>query len=95
MSEALTAANPNNSSAHHMLASPYAQLGRGHASLAENATAPSVSNKSAGGRRFWYQKSPNIWQDLKAKGKLIGADAGKVDEVNRELEKCGSALERL
>jgi len=43
----------------------------------------------------WYQKSLEIYQDLKSKGTLGGADAKKRDEVPSEIEKCDEALKNL
>jgi serine/threonine protein kinase/tetratricopeptide (TPR) repeat protein len=96
LSGTLTAANPNNSSARQTLASSYAQLGRGYASLAEKAAVPiSLKKERWQEARSWYQKSLDIWQDMKAKKKLSGADAGKPAEVTREIEKCNAALGSL
>ena len=40
----------------------------------------------------WYQKSRDIWQDMKDKGTLSGADAGKPDELNKEIAKCDAQV---
>ena len=41
--------------------------------------------------RSWYQKSLNIWQDMKAKGTLTGADKPKLEEVERALSSGDTA----
>jgi hypothetical protein len=41
-----------------------------------------------------YQKSLAIWQDMKSKGTLSGADANKPDEVAREIARCEQALRK-
>jgi len=41
-----------------------------------------------------YQKALDIYQDMKNKGKLSGADAGKPDELTKEIAKCDAALEK-
>jgi tetratricopeptide (TPR) repeat protein len=45
--------------------------------------------------RSWFEKSFGIWQDMKNKGTLSGADAGKPDELAKELARCDAALERV
>ena len=39
-----------------------------------------------------YQKSLDIYQDMKSKSTLSGADAGKPDELAKEIAKCDAAL---
>jgi hypothetical protein len=39
-----------------------------------------------------YQKSLDIYQDMKSKGTLNGADAGKPDELAKDIAKCDAAL---
>ena len=38
-----------------------------------------------------YRKSLDIYQDMKNKGTLSGADAGKPDEIAKEIAKCDAA----
>jgi non-specific serine/threonine protein kinase/serine/threonine-protein kinase len=42
--------------------------------------------------RSWYQKSLNIYEDMKTHGTLSGADAGKPDQLGKEIAKCDAAL---
>jgi hypothetical protein len=44
--------------------------------------------------REWYQHSLEKWQEMRAQGTLSSADAGKPEEVSRELEKCDAALSK-
>ena len=39
-----------------------------------------------------YQKSHDIYKDMKSKGTLNGADASKPDELAKEIAKCDEAL---
>jgi len=39
-----------------------------------------------------YQKALDIYQDMKSKGRLSGPDAGKPDELVKEIAKCDAAL---
>ncbi|MBI1762910.1 MAG: protein kinase [Acidobacteria bacterium] len=45
--------------------------------------------------REQYQRSFSLWNELKGQGKLARKDAGKPDEVARELAKCEAALAKL
>jgi tetratricopeptide (TPR) repeat protein len=45
--------------------------------------------------RAWYQKSLEIWQDMRAKGTLLGLDAHVPEETAQALAACQTALERL
>jgi serine/threonine protein kinase/tetratricopeptide (TPR) repeat protein len=56
-----------------------------------------VSRKSADQNmlheaRSWLEKSFGIWQDMKNKRTLSGADANKPDELAKEIAKCDAAL---
>jgi hypothetical protein len=42
--------------------------------------------------RAWYQKSLDIYQDMKSRGTLSGADTSKPDEIAKEIAKCDAAL---
>jgi eukaryotic-like serine/threonine-protein kinase len=90
--EALVAANAENSTAAKYLAVVYTQLGKCHALLAtaSGTTSTQRINHWREARDF-YQKSRNIYQDMKSRGTLSAADAGKPDEVAREIAKCEAA----
>jgi hypothetical protein len=89
--EALVAASPANATARNTLAQLYSQLGASHAALAMKAGA-SKQTEHWQAARDAYQKSLGIYQDMKGKGTLSGADAGKPDEVAREVARCDAAL---
>jgi non-specific serine/threonine protein kinase/serine/threonine-protein kinase len=91
--EALVAANARNSTAAKYLAVVYTQLGKCHALLAvaSGTTSNQRTNHWREARDF-YQKSLDIYQDMKSKGTLSGADAGKPDEAAREIARCDAAL---
>jgi hypothetical protein len=86
--EVLVAASPSNSGARNTLAQLYSQLGASHAALAEKGkqTEHWRAAKDA------YQKSLDIYQDMKSKETLSGADAGKPEEIAKEMAKCDAAL---
>jgi eukaryotic-like serine/threonine-protein kinase len=82
--EKLVAADARNLAVLRTLADTYSQLGKGHA-LAVGKGKSSIRPKDWELARTWYQKSLNIWQDLKARGTLTGADKTKLEEVEREI----------
>ena len=91
--EALVADSPADVSAQNTLALLYTQLGAAHAKGAAKADEPKESQ-----REHWrnakeaYGKSLEIYQAMKTKGTLAGADAKKPDEIAAEIAKCDEAL---
>jgi tetratricopeptide (TPR) repeat protein len=92
--EVLVASSPTNASARNTLALLYSQLGASHAALAATAN---ISKQTAEWQaaKDSYQKSLDIYQDMKSNGTLKGADAGKPDELAKEIAKCDAVLERV
>ncbi|HAF13757.1 MAG TPA: hypothetical protein DCK99_08660 [Blastocatellia bacterium] len=91
--EVLAKRSPTNTKTRGGLALTYFDLGNGHAKLASSAkSAHSHWIEHWQEARNWYQKSWDIWQDLRNHGTLIKADADKPDEVAREIAKCDAAL---
>jgi serine/threonine protein kinase/tetratricopeptide (TPR) repeat protein len=92
--EALVASSPTNASARNTLALLYSQLGASHTALAAKAgTSKQTAQWQAA--KDSYQKSLDIYQDMKSNGTLKGADAGKPDELAKEIAKCDAVLERV
>jgi eukaryotic-like serine/threonine-protein kinase len=89
--EKLNAADAKNLTVLRTLADSYSQLGKGHAMIAAKARSEAGKSKWQEARS-WYQKSFDIWQEMKAKGTLSGADKNKPDEVSVELAKCIAAV---
>jgi serine/threonine protein kinase/tetratricopeptide (TPR) repeat protein len=85
--EVLVAASPTNASARNTLALLYRQLGDSHAALGARG-----SKQQWNAARDAYQKALDIYQDMKSKGTLNGADASKPDELAKEIAKCDAAL---
>ena len=93
--ESLVAANAKNSTAAKYLAVVYAQLGKCHRLMA------SASGKTSSQRvdhwrdaKDWYQKSFEIYQDMKSRGTLGGADQNKPAELSSEITTCDGALKK-
>lgn len=91
IAEALVAASPTNASASNALALIDLQLGAAHAALAAK-TGPRKGSPEWRAARDAYQKSLEIFQEMKNKGTLKGADANKPDELAKEIAKCDAAL---
>jgi eukaryotic-like serine/threonine-protein kinase len=85
--EVLVAASPTNAGAHNTLAQLYRQLGDSYAALGGKG-----SKQQWSAAKDAYQKALEIYQDMKSKGTLSGADAGKPDELAKEIAKCDEAL---
>jgi serine/threonine protein kinase len=78
------------------LADTYASIGELHARIASQAKTLRDSRAEHWQEaRYWYQKSLDIYQDMKSKGTLSGADANKPDELAKEIAKCDEALRRV
>ena len=89
--EALIAASPTNVGASNTLAVLYSQLGVYHGELGlkdklDKKVAQMKAAKEAN------EKSLSIYRDLQSKGKLQGADANRLDELEREIVKGDAAL---
>ncbi|HYW70573.1 MAG TPA: hypothetical protein VE961_06050 [Pyrinomonadaceae bacterium] len=84
--EALIATSPTNVTARTTLALLDRQLGDSHVALAARGKEEWRAAKDA------YQKALDIYQDLKNKGTLGGADSSKPDELTKEIAKCDAAL---
>jgi tetratricopeptide (TPR) repeat protein len=84
--EVLVSTSPTNASARNTLAQLYRQLGDSDAAMAKGRTQKWSDAKAD------YQKSLDIYQDMKNKGTLTAADGGKVDDLAKEIARCDAAL---
>ena len=93
LSEEVLAHSPANAKLRARVARRYQEVGQLHEKIAQahahSATGDQAQWKVA---REWFQKSLNVWREMKSKGTLNGADASKVDEVAREIARCDAAL---
>ena len=85
--EALVGSSPTNASARNTLALLYRQLGDSYAALGANRNKQQWS-----AAKDSYQKALDIYQDMKSKGALSGADANKPAELEKDIAKCDAAL---
>jgi serine/threonine protein kinase len=91
--EGLVTRSPANAKKRADLALTYYDLGLGQLKLA-SADRGLREHSSDHWReaRDYYQKSLNIWQEMKNQGTLSGAYAGKPDELARVIARCNAAL---
>jgi serine/threonine protein kinase len=93
LDEVLVTSTPKNVVARSNLALIYFQLGKVNSVI---ATKPETGAEQQIARwreaRSWYQKSLEIWQDMKSKATLNGADANRPDDVANEIAKCDARL---
>jgi tetratricopeptide (TPR) repeat protein len=92
--EPLVIASPTNALARNTLAQLISQLGAYHAALAAKAGASKQTEHWLAAKDA-DQKSLEIYQEMKSKGTLGGADAGKPNDLAREIAKCDAVLAKL
>jgi hypothetical protein len=94
--EELSAANPSNALTRRDLASAYFELADVYGRLAANTLAPAVQQQQNWRTaKDWYEKSLEIFLDMKSKGTLSAADASKPDELANDIAKCDLALKSI
>jgi non-specific serine/threonine protein kinase/serine/threonine-protein kinase len=92
----ILAINPASADARRNQALAHAQLGKAYMLLASNTRTTLMKQRQnwrAAGSE--YQKSLDIWQDIKNQGTLSVADAGKPDELAKEVANCDAALNSI
>jgi serine/threonine protein kinase/tetratricopeptide (TPR) repeat protein len=90
--EALLAASPVNALARSTLAQLYDKLGGYDAQLAAKMDDGKQTEEWRAAKAA-FEKSLGLYQDMKSKGTLSAADAGKPDEIGREIAKCDAVLQ--
>ena len=75
------------------LATAYSKLGKVHAMLASDTRTP-FSGRTNQWReaRIWYQRSLDMWLDIRNRGKLMQKDASKLEEAASEIHNCDAAI---
>jgi tetratricopeptide (TPR) repeat protein len=91
--EVLSTASPSSVQLRRDLAKSYSKLGATYAEMASTAATP-VSQQIERLRQAqsWYQRSFDLWLDLRKRGLLSGDDAMEPDKVSQELAKSKAAL---
>jgi serine/threonine protein kinase len=89
------AEDPTNASHRSMRAQAYTYLGDAYVALAasrEASQAEITQHWNAG--RDMYRRSLGVWEEMRSRGILSVTDAGKPEEVAREIAKCDAFLRR-
>lgn len=96
INEALLTADPANANARRDLGVSYYHLGSASASLGSELPVP-VSQRLGRWReaRGWHQRSLRLFEDMRERGVLSGADSGVPDELNAEIARCDQAIAEL
>jgi eukaryotic-like serine/threonine-protein kinase len=87
------AEDPTNASHRSMRAQAYAYLGDAYVALATSreASQGEITQHWNGGRDM-YRRSLSVWEEMRSRGILSVPDAGKPEEVAREITKCDAFL---
>jgi eukaryotic-like serine/threonine-protein kinase len=91
--EALAGVDTSNTKARAELANSYSDMGRAYAELASVAKAEGRRDRLREARS-WYQKSLDLWQDLRSRNALAARHVRKPDEIAIEIGRCDEALEK-
>ena len=89
------AEDPTNASHRSMRAQAYTYLGDAYVALAtsrEASQAEITQHWNAG--RDMYRRSLGVWEEMRSRGILSVTDAGKPEEVARQIAKCDAFLRR-
>ncbi len=93
IAEEVIAASPGDASAHSTLALLYMTLGGAHQQWTEKPDiAPHVRREHWQAAKDAYAKCLGIYDAMKTKGVLGGADAKRIDGIAGDLAKCEAAL---
>jgi len=93
LAEESSNADPQNVPLRRLLAEAYSGMATVYSSGNTKKSPQRVESLRVA--REWSQKSLTIYQDMKSKETLRGADADKEDEAAREIDKCDAFLVKL
>jgi non-specific serine/threonine protein kinase/serine/threonine-protein kinase len=86
--EDAAARDPTNADWRPGLADLYQSLGDAHAATATGRRRVEGLYTA----RAWYQRSLGVWLDLRTRGSLAPADAGRIEDASRRVQTCDAAL---
>ncbi len=69
-----------------------AAIGNVHEKTARQTSSKNSVKDSLREARIWHQRSLDIWLDLKNKNRLPAYFAGKIEEQNQAVSRCGAVL---
>ena len=88
-----TAVEPTNVLYRTFFANTYMDLGEAQAVMASGAGTPAAERGAGwGSARAMYQRSLELWRDLRDRGILDSVDANKIDVVAGEIARCDQML---
>jgi tetratricopeptide (TPR) repeat protein len=88
-----TPVDPTNMYIRGLAAQGYGWLGKAQAKLASSSAERERKHRWRTAREM-FQRSLDIWQDLRARGTLAADDMARLDEAMREIAMCDAALAR-
>ncbi len=59
-----------------------------------NQSVPARKKESLRDARDWFRKGLDVWQELRATGKLGAMNAGQLEEISREIARCEAGLSK-
>ena len=81
-----------NASHRSMRAQAYTYLGEAYSALATSNEVPAAeATKHWTAARDMFSRSLSVWEDMRGRGILSIPDAGKPEEISREIAKCDAA----
>lgn len=94
--ENLVVANPMNATTRRRLALAYADVGALSAKGASEASTPASKRIEYWNEaRTWYQRSMDIFIDIRKRGILTGTENIKINQMAEEIAKCDRELAKL
>jgi hypothetical protein len=93
LNDKMFALQPANTNVRRSQAATHAQLGQAFRLIAvASSSSPESGHQNWRTARDEFRKSLELYRELKDKGALVGAEAGKVEELTQELAECDRAL---
>lgn len=79
-----------------MRARAYGYVGQAYSELAAFPATPTTeADEHWKAARAMYQRSLDVWQDLRHRGLLANDNAAKPNELASEIARCDTAIERI
>ena len=93
MAEAMAANDPANAESRFDLAMAYSKLGQTQEALASHVmTPPGERAEKWREARSWFQRSLDIFLDLRKRGPIRAVYAGEMEKVGKEISRCDASL---
>ncbi len=83
---------PANAEARRLLALNYVTLGKVYQNRAANRKSVDERRTALNEAKASFQRSLEIWLQMREQGQLSAVDAGKADEVGKDIAQCDAAL---